>query len=274
MIRRSASVLLLTLGVGCGAESPLEPGGGIAILAVVDPSSEVLLVEIRGLGLATAEAEVVLERYRDGVKTVAFGTLRAPGEFFCGPYGGGAFVGSLSCFAIQHPVAPGDSVALSVSTHSLFASGSTTVPGSMRVSAVRSGPDSMTVAWTRSAGAGGYVVSLRREGCLDGDDCRTPLTSIVRDTVAVVGSPPQAAPETLILDVTAFDPHLVEFVESGAPGGLLAVLPISSIRGGWGVVGSTVTASTSLAEVLKSCYVEYGGNVQSGAACGSVRRVP
>jgi hypothetical protein len=134
--------------------------------------------------------------------------------------------------------------------------GQTTVPEAFAVSVAPEGvaatSGSWRVSWTPSAGASAYLVEVRDwTTCASTPPC--DVVAAIRTTELSVLLPrlPLGGQHPLNVTVSALDPNLDAFATTGVPGEVFTQLPLSSVRGGLGVVGSRTRGTPA--------YVRLGG---------------
>lgn len=242
------ALLVVGLLSGCDpASTALEATGpgALAVIAVFSASDSVPMVEVRGFDVPVVGARSSLEVRRANQTLDVEGRRldREPG--WCAQFPMESAVGSVVCHVYSVELRPGDSVHFEVSVDRAEAArGMTRLPGAFAVTSgqVSPGPDgsALDIAWTASEGAASYTVAVYDDALCD-PDIACPVLGVahVSGTEALVRfSPPSNDNARLFATVTALDPNLAAFVTSGVPGGTFAKLPISSVEGGLGVVGS------------------------------------
>lgn len=248
-----AAFLAFAFALGsCVSEPTLDAELGGFVVAVLSPSDSISLVDVRGFGTETDSASVAMTTLREGSAMVRFGTLR-PFSFpdslslGCGP-DNAILVGSFSCFEIDQPLFPKDSVEISVvlpGRASVY--GATGIPGPFDIheAEVQTLDRMVRAVWSRSDGAAGYLLSV-----LDGVDCQLRpgsclalATTMVTDTFAVLPLRSGVGRPAAQVVVQALDRNLLDFIQTGVPGLLLPIPPVSNVENAWGVVGSMVERS-------------------------------
>lgn len=234
-----------TVAPGCGfapAEPEPEDVTPLVLLAVVEAGDSVHWAWLRGFGrpLLGAGSRMVVA-HAGTVQASESRTATGP----CGaPRGGHGDVGTHVCHEYALGVQPGDDVGIEAWAPGLdTVRGRARVPGAFEVTSVAGGSSTPSagwrVSWTPSAWAASYLVEVR-----DGATCYPELPCAVLQAIrttehSVVLSPVAAAEDArLSVTVSALDPNLDAFATTGVPGGTFSKLPLSSVEGGIGVVGS------------------------------------
>jgi len=119
--------------------------------------------------------------------------------------------------------------------------GRTIIPGAFEfeiASSATSVPGEWRVSWTPSAGAASYLVeAFDSTTCHPEYPCEVLQAARSMERSAVL-PPVQGEHARIDIRVSALDPNLDAFVTTGVPGQTFSKLPISSVQGGIGVVGS------------------------------------
>lgn len=245
---RAALLGAVTAAPGCGiapAEPEAESAAPLALVAVVQAGDSVHRAALLGFGRPLLGAGSRMVVRRGGV--VEAGDSRTV-DSSCFQLGGGerasgGRVGTFVCLEYPLGAQPSDEVRIEAWAPGFDTiRGRTNVPGAFDfqvVSAGTSGPGEWRVSWTPSAGASSYLVeAFDSTTCYPDYPCE--VLRAMRTTERSVVLPPVEGVENarIAIRVSALDPNLDAFVTTGVPGQTFSKLPISSVQGGIGVVGS------------------------------------
>lgn len=255
-VRRVLAWALLA-GAGCGI-APVEPDPDratpLALLAVIEAGDTAHFVELLGFSRRLVSAGARMEVRRGGAVHTRDGALV---DDLCLRLGGGAWVGTHACLRIGMDVFAGDDVEVVAWVPGLdTVRGRATVPEPF---AVRVAPEGGTassgswrVSWTPSAGAAAYLVEVRDwTTCTSTSPCEAVVAMRTTELSVLLPPLPTGGLHPLNVTVSALDPNLDAFATTGVPGEVFTQLPLSSVRGGLGVVGSRTRGTPA--------YVKLGG---------------
>ena len=158
------------------------------------------------------------------------------------------------CLALHARLEPGAVYRVEATAESYAgARGVTRVPGDFEVESAtlsrRDGSHVVSAEWTASEHVHRYLLGVRRFRTTCGNCSRAWNVDV--DSTRFTGPLPQAAADSLgptpTVMVMAADKHLHAFVTSGLGDQLLSVPPAMNVEGGFGVVGSALYRTRSIA---------------------------
>ncbi|HEY0035512.1 MAG TPA: DUF4249 family protein, partial [Longimicrobium sp.] len=162
------------------------------------------------------------------------------------------------CLDFRFTPRPGASYRVSVSADGFAAaSGTVLVPGDFVVKAVEvrgalPGTEGLEAAWSASAGAYRYVVTVRpttAPECVRIRSCDKRWFAVTSDTTLSTTVPADelsGGEGPWSVDVYALDRALYEYLTTGASGDLFPVAPVQNVQGGHGAVGAWLRRSRPL----------------------------
>ena len=244
---RARAALLAVLALGACDARPLEPDPGslgvLGVLSIVTAGDTLHLAAIRGLGNSLDGVVATLSVRGPAGARVASGAKPTQPWIFCLP-GDGPIVGASACRAFRSAIWPGDTVSMAVGIPGVTTvTGEAVVPGpfSVRLAGPSAdvGPTQVRVEWTASSSARSYVVTLHDDAaCPPIEACPAVVVRRVEGRSVVIDTSGFHPRGRGFFSVRALDPNLDLYATTGVAGGTFSTLPISSVRGGLGVVGA------------------------------------